>query len=166
MQKFLGAVLILPLLVASLLFVRQQWRTLQWLDAQEHLPREDRQYYRWRSYRRLVGCGLMLALALLLIHFFFFGVMDRMDELVARSDEARAGGLPLTAKEEADAYSLLTYVGVIALLLFVLLAVAFVDLMAIRRYGMRHRQRIREDRQAMLQRQLPQLWRDRNGHRK
>jgi hypothetical protein len=91
--------------------------------------------------------------------------MHELDRLVDLGDQAQEGPLALNDEERAFLGFGLRYVLVIGLVLMVLLAVAFVDLIALRRYGMRHRRRIREDREAMLRRQLPLLrrQRDRNG---
>jgi len=51
-------------------------------------------------------------------------------------------------------------------LLLVLMLIFFLagwDILAVRRFGIRHRQRIREDRRAMLERQLPILYAERRA---
>jgi hypothetical protein len=118
----------------------------------------------------LLGCSLMMVLAVLLSGLYFLGILDELDRLVDLGDQLKgqAGEEKVALKEEERAFLDfgLRYVLVIGLVLLVLLAVAFMDLIALRRYGMRHRRRIREDREAMLRRQLPLLRREqnRNGH--
>jgi hypothetical protein len=162
MTEHLSAiVLILTLLGISFYYAWRQFKTLRWLRTQEQMMPEDRQYYRRQAIRRLIGCGLTLVLALLLIGIFALGVMEGLDRLIARGESAKKEGRVLTDEEEDFVRFSFKYVGVLMLVLLVLLVVVFLDLMAIRRFGMRHRKRIREDRRAMLMRQLPLLRRER-----
>lgn len=163
-------IIVLALVLTAFIFAWRQTGTLRWLQTQDQMPREERQYYRWRSYRWLFGCLLLLALAVQLGGLSWFGVLEGLDRLEEAAAAAKENDLPVqgvegraTPEQKETVRFLMTYVGGIALVVFVLLIIAFVDIMATRRYGMRQRKRIRDDRQAMLARQLPLLRRERNG---
>jgi len=160
-EQVFAIVLIFTLLGVSGYFAWRQFRTLQWLKTQPQMMPEDRTYYRRQVIRRLMGCGLTLILAGLLIGIFAFGVMAGLDQLAAQGGQARKDGTKLTEEQQDFVRFSFSYLGVLMLVLFVLLSVVFVDVMAIRRFGMRHRKRIRDDRRAMLMRQLPLLRRER-----
>jgi hypothetical protein len=162
MQNAATVIISLVLLLAAVLFTRSQFQTLRWLRRQPPLMPEDVAYFRRRVVRRLLGCGLMVLLAAQMLGLFFFGILDSLDALIARAQAADADALHLTPAEEVAVRRSYTYLGAIVLILFLLLGLAFVDLMALRRYGMRQRRRLREDRQAMLERQLPLLRRQRS----
>lgn len=162
MQNAAAVIIGIVLLLAAVLFARGQFQTLRWLRVQPSLMPEDTAYFRRRAVRRLVGCGLMVLLASLMIGLYLLGILDALDALIARAEAADADELQLTPAEEEAVRRSYTYLGAIVLNLFLLLGLAFVDLMALRRYGMRQRKRLREDRQAMLERQLPLLRRQRS----
>jgi hypothetical protein len=156
-------ILVVGLAALAFVFAWRQVQTLFWLRTQPQMPREDVQYFTRRSYARLVGCVLLFVLAGLLAGLYAFGILEGLDALVADGADARAAGRHLTEEQEDFVSFAYGYVGAIALVLFALMIGGFIDTMATRRYGMRHRKRIRDDRQAMLARQLPLLRRERNG---
>jgi hypothetical protein len=160
-EHLFAVLLILALLGMSLWFAWRQVQTLRWMRTQPQMMTEDRRYYRGQVYRRFVCCGLTFALGCLLIGMLAFGVMDELDKLSALGDQARKEGGQLTDEQKDFLRFSFNYVIVILLVLFTLLVVVFMDVVAIRRFGMRHRKRIRDDRKAMLMRQLPLLRRSR-----
>jgi hypothetical protein len=145
----------------AIVFARREAKRWQWLKTQEQMPTEDRIYYRRQVVRRFVGCGITIVLAGMLVGLLLFGVTDGLDELNVLGDEAKKRGAELTPEQKDFVRFSLNYVIVLVLVVFAWLVVAFLDLHAIRRFGMRHRKRIRDDRRAMLMRQLPLLRRDR-----
>jgi hypothetical protein len=147
----------LGLLGMTIWFGYRQFQTLRWMRTEPQMLPEDRRYYRAQVIRRLIGCGLTLLLAVLMSGMVLFGVMDGLDRLNAVGDQARIDGRKLTEEEKDFVQFSFAYVMAIMLVLFVLLVVVFADVAAIRRFGMRHRKRIRDDRKAMLMRQLPLL---------
>jgi hypothetical protein len=155
--------IVVGLILVALIFAWRQGGTLSWLRTQEQMPREERQYYRWRAYRRLFGCLLLITLAVLLAGMYFLGILEGIDQLKAAAEVAHANNEKMTQEQWDYAVFALGYVGWIMAVVFVLMIVVFIDFMAIRRYGMRQRKRIRDDRQAMLARQLPLLKREREG---
>lgn len=165
MQQLFGILIIPVLLLLAGYFGWRQVQTLRWLKTQEQMPPEDRVYTRRQCFRRLVGSVLMVSLAGLIGGYFLLEI--RLERLLDMSAQFKAHGqdVPSLTEQDRDFVILgLGYVGLIALLLFGMLVLAFLELTAIRRFGMRHRKRIHEDRRAMLQRQLPLLRRSRNGN--
>jgi hypothetical protein len=163
LQALMGSLLAALVAAAGLGFAWRQWKTLGWLRVQENLAPEDRGYYRWMVARRLCGCVLLLALAVALAGLFGMGILDRVDALVAQGPQARKEGRKLSAEEQRFVFFSMKYVGVIALITLGLLVVALFDVRAIRKFGNRHRKRIRDDRAAMLERQLPLLYKEKRA---
>ena len=156
-EHLFAILLTLALLGMSLWFAYRQVEMLRWMRSEPQMLPEDRRYYRAQVVRRFIGCGLTFVLACLLGGMFVFGVLDGLDRLSALGDQARQDGTHLTEEQWDFMRFWWSYVLIIMLVLFVLLVLGFADLVAIRRFGMRHRKRIREDRKAMLMRQLPLL---------
>lgn len=157
---YLGQGLALLLLLLAVYFAWRQFKTWEWLRRESNLSEEDRRYHLRTVVRRGLGCVLLAALAMLLAGLFGMEIIDRLDELLAQGEQAKKEGRKLTAEESDFVYFSMRYVGTLALVLFGLLGVAFFDLLALRRFGSRHRKRIRDDRAAMLERQLPLLYRE------
>lgn len=152
-------VLVVGLVALGIAFAIGQVRTLRWVRGQKELPREDVRYFVRRSYSRLVGSALLLLLAGLLAGLHGFGVLEGLDALVAEGPQAHAEQRQLTPEQRRFVDFAYGYVGAIALVVLLLVVGSFLDTMATRRYGMRHRKQIREDRQAMLARQFALLQR-------
>jgi ABC-type Fe3+ transport system permease subunit len=163
MQDFYGYILAGLLFLLAVVFAWRQVQALRQLKTLENLSTEDRSYFRRQALRRLFGCALMFVLAAMMLGLFVFDILTGLDSLVEAGKKAKADGGTITEEQEDFFRYCVNYVIGMALLLLLLLIVAFVELGAIRRYGMRHRKRIRDDRRAMLQRQLPLLHRERNG---
>jgi hypothetical protein len=168
-QQVLLALFGVGLVIVAGYFGWRQYRQLQWLRAQTNLSLEDRIYFRRQIVRRLMGCLVLLVLAVQIAGLFYWDILGQLDRLSAIGDEARAKDVKLGPEdmkpEQREFLNFaLTYLLVMALSILLLMLVAMIDVMAIRRYGMRHRRRIREDRRAMLERQLPNLrWNRSNG---
>ncbi len=172
-QQLFLIVLGVGLLLVAGIFGWRQVRMIGWLREQSHLSLEDRIYFRRQVVRRLLGCLLLAILAAQIGGLFYFDLFGRLDQIGAKGDQAKADaeakGIKVKPEDldDQDREFLnfgLTYLMFMALTILVMMLVAIMDVMAIRRYGMRHRRRIREDRQAMLERQLPQLkWGRGNG---
>src|SRR5437868_15107978 len=86
----------------------------------------------------------------------------RIDELgdALRAQRA-AGEHRLTPEQEQARRFFVCYVSGMLLLLLALLILAAIDILAIRRYAARHTRQIRDDRRAMLERELDALRRGR-----
>lgn len=161
MERIIFGIMALFLVLLAVWFAFRQSHILRKLREEPNLSPEDQKYYRRTVLRRWVGCGLLIVLAVMIAGLFGMGILDRLDELRDKGAVAKEQNLKLKPEEEAFLRFGINYVMVLLLVLVLALAVAVVDIMAIRRYGMRHRRRLREDRQAMLERQLPQLYHER-----
>jgi hypothetical protein len=154
--------LVLLTLGVAAYFGRQQVRTLRTLQDRAELPPEDRTYFRRQAWRRLTGCVLLVAVAVMLSIWYLSGQDVSADRLGDALQAQRAAGEHrLTPEQDQARRFFVYYVNAMLLLLLALLALAAVDLLAIRRYAVRHARRIRDDRRAMLERELANLRRER-----
>jgi hypothetical protein len=147
-------------------FARQQVQTLRGLRRREDLAPEDYRYLRNQAWRRLAGCGLIAAVAVMMSVWYLSGQDIGIDELGDALKAQRAAGeaQPRPEQEQARRFYVY-YVSVMLLLLLALVVLAAIDVWAIRRYGVRHYRRIHDDRKAMLERQLADLRREHRERR-
>lgn len=166
MERTVAWVVVGVTVAAAVALGYRQLRVWQWLKQHEvSLSPEDVKYHRWSIGRRLAGCFLLMLLAAMIAGIYVFDIANGLDDLVALGQQVKGTGQKMTPDQEAFVYHALRYV---ACLLLVLMAIFFLvgwDILAIRKYGLRHRHRIREDRRAMLERQLPLLYAERRGMR-
>ncbi len=152
------------LAVLAVWFAWLQVRQLFWLRDQPHLTHDDRQHFKWQIIRRLAGCFLMLAAAVMLAGLMGMRILDRLDELILRSNQARIEEkplAPLTEEERSFVLFSFAYVGVLMGAIVLLIGLGLWEIRSIRKHGIRHRRRIREDERTMLERQLPLLYQER-----
>jgi hypothetical protein len=143
-------------------FARQQVQTLRGLQRRDDLSPEDFRYSRNQAWRRLAGCVLLVAVAGMMSVWYLSGQDAGIDALGDQLKAQAAAGerQPRPEQEQARRFYVYYWITVLLLLLgLVLLAAA--DIWAIRRYGVRHYRRIRDDRRAMLERELAELRRER-----
>ncbi len=162
MAPLVAWLLVLLTLVVAGVFAWQQVHTLRGLGRRTDLSLEDGTYFRRQAWRRLVGCGLLVAIAAMISVWFLSGQHERIDR-VGDDIQARraAGAVELTPEQEhAKRFFAFYWIAVLLLLLALLILMA-VDLNAIRRYAARHSRQIRDDRRAMLERELSTLRRQR-----
>lgn len=137
------------------------WRQIQILRevaGNDNLPTDERDHLRSRARRRLATCVLLLLLAGWLGGFLFLEPQaQQFLELVRENPELKEEQKPFWRF-----YGWYVIGGLLALL--VLVGIAGVDLMAVRRHGQRQYQKLREDRRAMIERQAARLRQERNGH--
>jgi hypothetical protein len=143
-------------------FGSQQVRTLRGLPARTDLAPDDHSYFRRQAWRRLAGCALLVAVATMLSAWYLSGQDVNFDHLgdVLQAQRA-AGDHALRPDQEQARRFFVYYVNAMLLLLLALLVLAAFDLLAIRRYAARHSRSIRDDRRAMLERELANLRRER-----
>jgi len=164
MERLVAWLVVIVTVVAALALGYRQLQVRRWLKAHEvSLSPEDIIYHRWSIGRRLLGCAMLLLLAGLIAGIYLFDIADKLEELMALGNEAKNTGQKLTAEQESFLYFSLRYVSALLLVLMFIFFIAGWDIIAIRRFGMRHRQRIRDDRRAMLERQLPILYAERKA---
>lgn len=161
MERYVLPATAVLLVAIGVWFAFRQNRVLRKLREEPHMSPEDQKYFRRMVWRRWLGSALLIVLAVMLGGLFGMGILDKLDELRDLGPQAQAGQRQLTPEERDFLLFGVNYVLILLLVLLLTVGVAVVDLMAIRRYGMRHRRRLREDRQAMLDRQLPQLYQER-----
>jgi hypothetical protein len=153
--------LVLLTLAVAGVFARQQVITLRGLPERAELSQEDRTYFRRQAWRRLVGCVLLVAIAAMMSVWFLSGQHIRIDEVGDDIQARRAAGQQLTPDQERAQRFFAYYWILVLSLLMVLVILAAIDLNAIRRFAARHVRQIRDDRRAMLERELAELRRQR-----
>jgi hypothetical protein len=158
--------LVLLTLVLVVIFGRQQIHTLRALQANADLPIEDQTYMRRQAWRRLTGCGLLVAIAGMLSYWYLSGLDAGIDQFGDMVQARRAAGQKELTPEQEQAKQFFVgyWISVLLLLLALVILMGF-DLSAIRRYAKRHSQKIRDDRRAMMERELAALRRERRQQR-
>jgi hypothetical protein len=155
------AVVIACVLLGLAVFGWRQWLTLHARARQPELSPEDRHYFQAQANRRLIISAIMLVLAVLLAGIYLSG------QGLPLTPPGGASAAPARPDEESTRsrnaqYSLLWII--FSLLLLGLVILAFIDMRAIRRYGLRHYRQIQADRRDMLEREVARLRSERNGH--
>ena len=165
-EAFLAAFLVLLLLALAGYFGRRQLQTLRaWRGAGE-MSTEDRYYSYRQAWRRLLGCALMVVLAGLLGGWYLSGLDHETRHLSTERDVAagQADPAPLNAEQKRSVNQYVWYWIVATLVVLGMLILAIIDLMAIRRYGIRHLRKIQTERRAMIEQELSAYRSQRNGH--
>jgi hypothetical protein len=156
-EYIFGGSLVLILLGSAGYFAWRQKRTLRSLADPNMLTPEDRLYVHKQVRRRMLCSVLMVALAGMLIGWFFIG-----PELNQPAPPQPVEG---KAKPDATVHLITLYVIVALLILFVIAILAITDLMATARFGLRHQRRLENERREMLETQAAILRQQRNGNR-
>jgi hypothetical protein len=159
--EYAGAtVIVLVLLGLAGYFGRKQVQTLRGLRGRDNDTPEERRYQRNQAWLRLVSCGLMVVLAGLLAWTYLTGQERHATEL----GEMRQANVELSAEQRGAARQWFAYWVAMTGVLFLIMALAVVDLLTIRRFGLKQYRKIQDDRRAMIERQLALLRSRRNGH--
>ncbi|MFQ3592062.1 MAG: hypothetical protein SNJ82_02600 [Gemmataceae bacterium] len=138
-----GALLVAVLLGAAVVFAWAQRTTLR---RAAQLPQAERRFERRRAIRRLVGCGLMLLMAMLIV--FQYILWERYLKMLT----------PPIAEEHRIYYRLWGYSWVVILVsLLTALFLAAYDALANRSHLLNQYGRMAEERRAMVQRQAERL---------
>ncbi|HQR41235.1 MAG TPA: hypothetical protein PLX97_01095 [Gemmatales bacterium] len=166
MERYVAWLVVVVTTLAAVALGYRQLKQWKWYKQNEvGLSNEDAIYHRWSIGRRLTGCVLLLLLAAMIAGIYLFDIASGLEQLMALGARAKETGEKLTEEQERFLMGALRYiVGVLLVLMCIFLLVGW-DIMAIRKYGVRHRQRIRDDRRAMLERQLPILYAERRAMR-
>jgi hypothetical protein len=164
MERLVAWLVVFVTVIAALALGYRQLQVRRWLKAHEvSLSPEDIAYHRWSIVRRLIGCAMLLLLGGLIAGIYVFDIANGLEELNALGNKVKGTDQKLTPEQESFVYFSLRYVIVLLLVLMLIFFLAGWDILAIRRFGARHRQRIRDDRRAMLERQLPILYAERKA---
>lgn len=157
-----ACLLALVLFPLGLFYYRRQLRTLRGL-ANSTLPEEEDRYLRCQARWRLISSALLMVLAVGLVAAFVF-LEQPAHEIAERTKALRdAGEEP--ERTPAERLFLRIYIGfwiVFLLILLVVVMLAAADLWSTRRYGLRQRRRLLDDRRAMIARQAHRLRQERN----
>ena len=156
-EYIFGVTLVLILLGSAGYFAWRQKRTLRSLADPNMLTPEDRLYVHKQVRRRMLCSVLMVALAGMLIGWFFIG-----RELNQPAPPQPVEG---EAKPDVSVHLITLYVIVALLILFGIVILAITDLMATARFGLRHQRRLENERREMLETQAAILRQQRNGER-
>jgi hypothetical protein len=157
-EYIFGIALILILLGSAGYFAWRQKRTLKSLADPNMLTPEDRLYVHKQVRRRMLCSVLMVALAGMLIGWFFIG-----GELTRQAPPPQP--VDGKAKPDVSVHLITLYVIVALFILFGIILLAITDLMATARFGLRHQRRLENERREMLENQAAILRQQRNGNR-
>lgn len=155
--------LVLVCISAAAFFGWQQIQTLRRLHQQPEMPADDRTYFRRQAIRRLIGCGLLVAIGVLIGGSYVSGQEEWVERLAEPGQIKAAGAAPDAELQHKKRIYVWYWIAVL-LLLLALVIIAAIDFFAIRGYGARHLKRIYSDRKAMLEQELAELKRAR-GYR-
>ena len=152
------------LLGVSFFFAWRQCVELRRLREGPPLPAAEMRQQRGQARRRLVTCGLLVILALLLAGAQLF-LEERADKLIDEQ-QARAqvdGTEPdLTPEQQKFARVYGVYWMVCLVVLLAVVGLAGLDLWQTRRRGLRERRKLLDDQRGMLRRELTRLRQERD----
>jgi uncharacterized iron-regulated membrane protein len=121
---------------------------------------QEQRRVRYRAWRRLFCCLLLLGLAGLLIGNYF---IDRSRTQILEPGEAN--GSPMSDEQLAFWHFYSYYwIAILLVLLAVILIVGY-DLWSLRRWGLREQRRLHHDHREMLKHEVSTYLRQRNGHK-
>ena len=152
-QIVFGSVLVAVLLLLSGYYGRRQFVVLRRL-RNETLPGEEARHDRAKAVRRLVSCGLLLVLGLLLAGALLWpepalqGILDQYK------------GVTNPEYTDAEKQTIRIWGGVwiaVLVLLLIVVGLAAVDLWSTRGHALRQFRKLQADRRAMIQRQTGRL---------
>jgi hypothetical protein len=156
-----GALLVAVLAGAAGAFAWGQVRALRRLATTPDLPDDERRQQRGQAWRRLIGAGLLLVLAIMLVWILLF--LENPAQLLADQSDATPGRVEWTdAQRDFIRYYSVFWI-VFLLILFLLVMLVGYEVWSLRRYALRERRKIQADRRAMIERQANRLRQERNG---
>ncbi len=163
-QLICVAVAIVVLLGLSFGFGWRQLAVLRRLREGPELPADDARQLRRQAQRRLVSCGLLALLALLLAGAQLF-LEERADVWIAQQKDQAPEGEPVEpTPEQRDFFRVYgVYWIVLLVVLLAVVVLAGIDLWETRGRGLRERRKLLDDQRVMLQRQVTRLRRERDG---
>ena len=155
-ELIFAGLLVVLLLGLGGYFGWRQLRMLGVLKKDNPYSPAERLYLRRQVRRRLIGSGLLIAFAVLLVGFYFLGIGSPESNGAEKGDRPNA--------EQARRLWLFTSYWVVALLLFLaIICVALIDLLATRRFTLRQLQQLHDQQEALFQEQAARLRSQRNG---
>jgi heme A synthase len=151
------------LVALAVYFGRRQFQTLRALKSPAVGDADERRYLRKRAYRRLFCSALMLLFAGLLVGWIFLGIQAHEIDQQLEHAKANHPEAQLTQEQEQFMRLFSTYWIVALLVLLVLMALASMDFWATARYGLSEHRRLQAHQRAVIERDLAQHRRQRNG---
>jgi hypothetical protein len=145
-------------------FAWRQLQTLRNLAKTENLSRDERRFQRAQAVRRLLSSGLMALLAAMLVGSYWVGQERHAQEL--GQAQVKDDGQQRVPDDEDRRFLTQygTYWVIMVLILLMLVFLAFLDFLSIRRFARQQFRQIRDDRRAMIEREVAELRRLRNGY--
>ncbi len=156
-EPILGTLIVIVLLALAGWFGRKQVQILRNRAELANATPEDRRYISRQAWRRLIGCGFMVALAGLLAGWYLLGFHQFANQIMARPPAPRTPD-----EEQMLRYCLYYFIAALVVILG-MLCVAALDLLSIRSYALRHHRQIMADRRAMIERQVARMRQQGNG---
>ena len=127
------------------------------------MPDDERRAQQFQAWRRLIGSGLMLLLALLLAGALFY-LEDQAQRLADQRDAAPADApFSWTDAERLFIRVYGAYWIAFLLILLALIVLTGYDLWAVRRQARRELRQLQADRRAMIERQATRLRQERQS---
>ncbi len=167
-EQPLAVVIVAVLIGLAGYFGIQQWRTIRRLKQAENLHPEDRRYHRRHAGRVFICCVLMFMVAGMFGGWYVMGFERSAAELGREATgEVDNPDHALNPNQQRSIWFFTVYWVMAILLLLAMVYVAFMDLWAVRRFGLRQIRQLQADRRAMLERQIELLRAERiesNGH--
>jgi hypothetical protein len=167
-EQVLAVAIVTVLVGLAGYFGWQQLQAIRRLKQTENLHPEDRRYHRLHAGRVFVCCVLMIMVAGMVGGWYVLGFEGSARDFGRQATDQTADSNHTLDPDQKRSLTFFTVYWILAiLLLLAMVYVAFMDLWAIRRFGLRHMRQIQADRRAMLERQIAQLRAERaesNGH--
>jgi len=137
-ERLLAVAIVIVLFGLAGYFGWQQWRAIQRLRQAKNLHPEDRRYHRLHAGRVFICCVLMIMVAGMVGGWYVLGLEGSLGELghPAVDQPANPDHLDFAQKRSLTFFTLYWILAI--LLLVAMVYVAFMDLWAIRRFGLRH----------------------------
>jgi hypothetical protein len=142
----------------------QQLRTFRRVRQTTNLSDDDRRYVRRQAWRRSTASVLMVVAAAQLAGSFLLNKGVREIAGVNAAAEADQKEPELSPQQKAFQKWYTIYWIVFLLIVLAIIVLAYLDLMAIRRFSLRHMRQIQADRRAMIEQEVALLRQRRNGH--
>jgi len=167
-EQPLALVIVAVLIGLAGYFGVQQWRSIRRLKQAENLHPEERRYQRRHAGRVFICCLLMIMVAGMVGGWYVLGLERSAVQLGQEANvEAEDPDHILNPNQQRSLWFFTVYWVLAILLLLAMVYVAFMDLWAVRRFGLRQMRQLQADRRAMLERQIALLRAERiesNGH--
>ncbi|MGL6076782.1 MAG: hypothetical protein ACRC8S_21730 [Fimbriiglobus sp.] len=147
------------LIVLGLITGAVQWTTLRELRERKHVPSDELRYLKKRAYRRLATAGVLILLGCQVSLSYVTGQEARADALAHATQDPNQqfdeNGVPIMSADQKLFFRFWWSYWILAIvLIFLLVGFAAADAIATRRYWIGLYREMRQQHQAILQRDL------------